>query len=259
MGYVSVAGLRLHVEEQGAGPHLVIAHGLFGSVAGAERGGVIAGDLAARGFHVVQYDARGHGRSDAASSASDYSWSSLAGELLGVMDALHLTRASVLGSSMGAGAALLASLQAPDRFERLVLRTPPAFGVDTRGVRRRMGALATLYRWLGPALTRGLLSAVGQSATAELLGEQQPGVVPTAIAGLLFGPSELPEARFGELVCPSLILTHPRDPEHPLRSGDVLSRMPHATLRVAKTRGYWRAHPAELTRLVTAFLRGEPI
>jgi pimeloyl-ACP methyl ester carboxylesterase len=172
------------------------------------------------------------------------------------MDALGLKQVSVLGTSMGAGAALLAALAAPDRIERLVLRTPPAMGRDVQRVRRRLGAVKALYHWLGTAGATAVLSALGQ---AEVFAEQQAGVVPAAIEGMLFGRSELPERRMGEIRCPALILTHPGDPDHPLRSGEVLGRMPSATLRVAPCRGYWHTHPDALMTLVASFLRGEPI
>jgi len=256
MGHVSVGGFDLHVEEIGVGPHLVIAHGMFGSVARSARNGVVGGEIAKRGFHVVQYDARGHGRSESTSLRDDYRWEALAEELLGVMDAVGLKQASVLGTSMGAGAALLAALAAPDRIERLVLRTPPAMGPDVRRVRRRLGAVKVLYRWLGTAGAMAVLSALGQ---AEVFAEQQTGVVPAAIEGILFGRSELPEQRMVEIRCPALILTHAGDPDHPLRSGEVLGRMPSATLRVAPCRGYWHTHPEALTTLVASFLRGEPL
>jgi pimeloyl-ACP methyl ester carboxylesterase len=258
MGRVSVGGFDLHVEETGVGPHLVIAHGMFGSVASSARNGVVGGEIAERGFHVVQYDARGHGRSGATVRRDDYCWEALAEELLGVMDALGLKQASVLGTSMGAGScsALLAALSAPDRIERLVLRTPPAMGPDVRRVRRRLGAVKALYRWLGTTGATAVLSALGQ---AGAFAEQQAGVVPAAIEGMLFGRSELPERRMAEIRCPALILTHPGDPDHPLRSGEVLGRMPGATLCVAPCRGYWHTHPEVLTTLVASFLRGEPI
>jgi hypothetical protein len=94
---------------------------------------------------------------------------------------------------------------------------------------------------------------------AGAFAEQQAGVVPAVIEGLLFGRSELPEQSMGEIRCPALILTHPGDPDHRLRSGEVLGRMPSATLRVAPSRGYWHTHPEALTTLIASFLRGESI
>lgn len=255
---VSVQGLRLYVEEVGAGSPLIIQHGLFGSVASTNRKGPLVADLAANGFRVVQYDARGHGRSDLALRSADYRWDALAEELLGVMDVLELPRASIFGTSMGAGAAIVAALRAPERIERLILRMPPPMGKDLRRVRMRLGALSALYRFLGPGRAVSVLAALGQQTTADLLREQPTGLVVPAIDGLIFGKPQLPEQRVTEIRCPALILTHPGDPEHPLRSGEVLSQISGSKLRVGPTRGYWRTNSEAVAPLVTSFLRGEP-
>lgn len=254
MRHVSVQGIRLYVEDVGSGPVVLVAHGLFGSVASSNRKGLGGAELAARGFRVVQYDARGHGRSELTRQSADYRWEALADDMIGVMDALDLSRASILGTSMGAGVALLVALRAPERVERLVLRMPPPMGRDLRRVRLRFGALKRLHRLLGHTRTIAALAAMGQHTAADMLREQRAELVAPAIDGLLFGQPQLPEERVTETRCPTLLMTHPGDPEHPLRSGQILKRIAGSTLLAASTKAYFRTHPEAVMNAVTSFL-----
>jgi len=59
---------------------------------------------------------------------------------------------------------------------------------------------------------------------------------------------------------PTLILTHPDDPLHPLRSGEILrARMPGAQLLVAPSRSYWQENREVLTQVVAAAARGRVV
>ena len=98
MPYARVGGIDLYYEAHGVGPGVVvIAHGALGSVGFADRFGLKAPTLAARGLQVIAYDARGHGRSGFTTAARDYRATALAGELLGLLDALDLRRVSICG------------------------------------------------------------------------------------------------------------------------------------------------------------------
>jgi hypothetical protein len=54
-----------------------------------------------------------------------------------------------------------------------------------------------------------------------------------------------------------LILAHPADTLHPLRSAELLrDRLPCATLRVAPSAAYCREHPEALVDLIATFVHG---
>jgi pimeloyl-ACP methyl ester carboxylesterase len=72
---------------------------------------------------VVRYDLRAHGESDTATVPF-----SMLGDLLGVMDALKIQKASLIGLSAGSTIALDAALEVPDRVERIVLAGPAPSG-----------------------------------------------------------------------------------------------------------------------------------
>ncbi len=72
-------------------------------------------------FRVIAYDQRGHGQTDAPAVATGYSAGLLAGDLVGVLDALKIERAAIVGFSLGGGPALALAASRPERVSRLVL------------------------------------------------------------------------------------------------------------------------------------------
>jgi len=269
MPFARVRGIDLYYEEHGDGPPLIVAHGLMGSVELSRQFGEDLEAIGARGVRVIAYDARGHGRSGGTAHRPDYRWSSLAADMLGLMHALGLERASLCGGSMGAGTSLMLALAHPEAVERLVLRAPPPFGEEMRYARRLFGGLALMFQLLGPGLTARLLARMPQARDARaatpaldiraFLGSQRRGTIVPAIRGLLHD-EKLPAERFREITAPTLVLTHPGDAVHPESSGRLLyETMPHAQLAAAPGQTYWQEHPDTVTRVIAAFARGEPI
>ena len=267
-----VRGVDLYYEAYGSpsDPHLIMAHGLMGSVALMKQFSEHPEAIAARGLHVVAYDARGHGRSGYTTRKSDYHWSSLADDMRGLMQALAIERASVYGGSMGAGTALTLALAHPESVDKLLLMSPPPFGAQLRTARRYFGAIAYLYQLFGSSLTARIIMATPQAKAAQrqspannlraFFASQRRAAVVPAIRGLVFDSPALPTERFPEIAQPTLILTHPDDPIHPLVSGELMhERMPHARLAVAPTAGYWQEQPDALTHIIASFVKDEPI
>ncbi|HEX2701831.1 MAG TPA: alpha/beta hydrolase [Solirubrobacteraceae bacterium] len=110
----------LRLDDAGAGAAIVGLHGLS-----ATRRYVVMGSrfLERSGYRVVLYDARGHGGSDPPPTG-EYSYRSLAEDLLAMLDALELERAVLVGASMGAHTALRFALDNPARVAALALITP---------------------------------------------------------------------------------------------------------------------------------------
>ena len=257
MPYQLVRGVRLYFEEHGSGPCLIVAHGMLGSVATASV--VNAARLAERGLRVIAYDARGHGLSEYSERPEDYSWAALAEDLRELMDALGIPRATVCGTSMGAGTALLLALTHPSRVEGLILRSPPPFGEDLLPVRRRMGSLASLCRYFGVPLTARLVGWLSNDADqARLIGAQRRAALLPLIDGLLFAGAQLPRPRLPEIHARTSILSHSGDALHPLRSGELLrASIPGASLHVAPSAEYWKQNPDDFCELVASFVKAE--
>lgn len=70
-------------------------------------------------FRVIRYDLRGHGSSPV--PKGPYTMADLGSDLVGLLDRLDVERASVVGVSLGAMAAMWAAAAAPHRIERLAL------------------------------------------------------------------------------------------------------------------------------------------
>jgi pimeloyl-ACP methyl ester carboxylesterase len=120
MPRIDVNGVRLHVQQAGTGPDVLLIHG-------------VTGDLSiwllcqalkelATDHRVTAYDLRGHGYSDA--PPSGYTSVDHAADLLGLMDAIGAERARVVGHSFGAVIAAHAAAIAPERIEALILSDP---------------------------------------------------------------------------------------------------------------------------------------
>lgn len=74
--------------------------------------------------HLVRYDTRGHGQSDAPESL--YTIERLGGDVLAVLDALKISRAAVCGVSLGGLTAMWLGIHASDRMSGLVLANTAA-------------------------------------------------------------------------------------------------------------------------------------
>lgn len=109
-------GVRLNYVDGGPkhGPAVIMLHGTSDSSFSFSR----VMPLMPAHLRVIAVDQRGHGDSDRPDS---YSMNAFAGDLVGLMDALRIDRATVVGHSMGSFIARRAAERAPHRIARLVL------------------------------------------------------------------------------------------------------------------------------------------
>jgi pimeloyl-ACP methyl ester carboxylesterase len=107
--------LLFHRDLGGAGrPPLVLVHGFLGS----SRNWQTAGAGLADRFHVLALDLRNHGRSP---HAPEMTYAAMLADVLAWMDAQGLTRAALLGHSMGGKLAMRLACRHPERVDRLVV------------------------------------------------------------------------------------------------------------------------------------------
>jgi pimeloyl-ACP methyl ester carboxylesterase len=114
---IAVNGLSFHVVDEGEGPPVILLHG-FPDSAYLWRHQIAA--LAAAGHRVVAPDLRGFGASDRPEKVEQYGLLAQVADITGIMDALDLGRAGIVGHDWGAALAWLMGIAAPDRVERLV-------------------------------------------------------------------------------------------------------------------------------------------
>jgi pimeloyl-ACP methyl ester carboxylesterase len=128
---VAVGDLELVVAESGAGGRpILLLHGFGGA---KEDFTEWLDPLAARGWHAVAPDHRGHGDSTKPPSDDAYSFSILADDALTLAVALRWPRFALLGHSMGGMVAQVMAAMAPERLTGLVLMDTghgPVEGLD---------------------------------------------------------------------------------------------------------------------------------
>ena len=108
-------GLKVHYQQVGQGPDVVLVHGITGNLAVWHLHLVQA--LADR-YRLLTYDLRGHGLSSA--PAHGYSADDMAEDLRLLLDALEIERPVVVGHSFGADVALYLAAREPGRVSRVV-------------------------------------------------------------------------------------------------------------------------------------------
>jgi pimeloyl-ACP methyl ester carboxylesterase len=126
---VTVLGFKLHYLEAGRGAPVVLLHGLGGD--GSRWGPNI--EPLAKDFHVFALDQIGFGESD--KPLANYHTGMLAEFLVGFLKAAGISKASLVGNSMGAGVALYTAVHYPAMVDRIVL-------ADGGGYRSAAGAAA---------------------------------------------------------------------------------------------------------------------
>ncbi|MBT2479753.1 alpha/beta fold hydrolase [Streptomyces sp. ISL-94] len=247
-------GAELVYDDAGHGPLAVYAHGGFASQANEDRMGLFVWTpVLDAGRRLVRYDARAHGRSTGEPVATDYTYASLADDLLALLG--HLGAAEPvdgIGASMGCGTLLHAAVRAPDRFSRLILLIPPtAWATREAYARANRSAADTVERegveaWQAAKNSRPRPAVVAD--VPELPPTPEERVLPSVLRGLAL--ADLPEpAAIAGLRHPALILAWADDPGHPRATADILAGcLPDAQLRVARTRaevGTWGERIAE--------------
>ena len=156
MSFVTAGGVSLHVQELGAGPPVVMIHGLLiGSLASWY---FTAAPTLARRHRVRLYDLRGHGRS--AHASTGYDVATLAADLVAITADLD-GPIDVVGHSWGGLIALRFAIDHPARVRRLAIVEAP----------------------LPPSRASQLAGFLDGAVTPEAIGLALPAPLRAAIAG----------------------------------------------------------------------------
>ncbi|RKE22452.1 alpha/beta fold hydrolase [Streptomyces sp. TLI_171] len=253
---------RLAYTATGRGPLAVHAHGALSSRAHEQRAGLFDWTPVTATHRLARYDARGHGESTGRAEPADYSYPSLAADLLALCD--HLSPdapVTGLGASMGTATVLWAALARPERFDRLVLAIP-AVAWEARTARRSgLRAAATLVERRG----RGALDAAARISGPPAVLAEVPqyttefdlpeALLPAALRAAADADLPTPET-LRTLPHPVLLLAWPTDPVHPLSTAHTLAaHLPAARLHISNT----LAEVRNWGRMAARFLaEGEP-
>ncbi|HSK39647.1 MAG TPA: alpha/beta fold hydrolase, partial [Arenibaculum sp.] len=115
-------------------------------------------DVLSRHYRCLRYDTRGHGRSEVVDRPIGIG--DLAGDLAGLLDALDIPKAHIVGLSLGGMTAQALAIDHPSRIETLVLMAtaahlPPAEAWEQRAALVRRNGMAAIVdavvpRWFTP-------------------------------------------------------------------------------------------------------------
>ena len=119
---VAANGVTLHVAEQGEGPAVLFCHG-FPDTSYTWRRQMAA--VATAGYRAIAPDMRGYGRSSAPVDPALYTPLHTGGDLIGLLDALQIPTATIVGHDWGATHAWNAALMRPDRFKAVFCLSVP--------------------------------------------------------------------------------------------------------------------------------------
>ena len=116
-GYAPVNGLEMYYEMHGSGSGepLVLLHGSFMTI--SNNWSAWIGELS-KARTVIAVEMQGHGRT--ADINRDFSYESLADDIAAMLDYLTITRADLLGYSMGGGVAMQVAIRHPDKVRKVV-------------------------------------------------------------------------------------------------------------------------------------------
>ena len=104
-------GVRLYYEEAGSGTPVIFVH----EYAGDYRTWEMQMRFFSRAYRCITYSQRGYPPSDVPTEAARYSQDIARDDVLALMDALKVSKAHIVGHSMGAYTALHVGINAPER------------------------------------------------------------------------------------------------------------------------------------------------
>ncbi|WP_109505364.1 alpha/beta fold hydrolase [Nocardioides speluncae] len=250
---VTANGVPLCVETFGdpADPALLLIHGAQASMLWWEE--ELCSLLAAGGRYVVRYDQRDTGRSVSYPVGEPpYAMSDLARDAVGVLDALGIDRAHVVGRSMNGGTALFLGVDHPERVATLTFVTTTTGEVEDGGdVAEEPGGAPT--EPAKPAtvvdeLVEAIRECAGRSpyfdeAAVRTRAERDVARATDMAASLTnhfaMRFDEPKGGGWGDLAAPALVVQGELDPYFPPKHGEALAAaIPDAELLVLEDVGH---------------------
>ncbi len=280
MSAVNVGEVDLAVYEEGAGEPVVLVHG-FPELAYSWRHQLPA--LAAAGYRAIAYDLRGFGGSSRPEPVEAYRLTELVGDLVGLLDALELERATVVGHDWGSIVAWSAAVMAPTRVEALVSLNVPyrgwccGFPTVATIAARHMDRFGYVVRFQGTETEerfaadpeRWLRRVYAGVAAGEFMTDDEFGVYRDAFAtGGITAPLNLyrnidrnvadtTAYADASVTVPTMMIAADADPVLPAPVAEGMERwIPDLRTEVIANCGHWtqQERPAEVNRLLIDFL-----
>ena len=261
---VQAAGIATNYLTQGSGPPVLLLHGSGPGVTAFANWRLTIPGLAAR-LRVIAPDLVGFGFTERPQGVR-YAMDTWVDQVLGLLDALDVEKASVVGNSFGGAIALRLAARHPDRVERLVLMG--SVGVPfpiTAGLEAVWGyqpSVANMRALLDVfAYSRRLVT--DELAEVRFRASIEPGVQ-EAFSAMFPAPRQrwvdamvTPDAEIAALSHPTLVVHGREDQVIPLANAlRLLELVADVRLHVFGRCGHWTQieHAEAFNRLVLDFL-----
>jgi pimeloyl-ACP methyl ester carboxylesterase len=223
----------------------------------------LAPPLVAAGYRVVTLDVRGHGETSV--RWPDYSVAGIGADILSLARALNSGPATIIGTSMAAGAAVWAAAEAPELIAGLVLVGPVVRGGGSRLLARAMAALfsgpwgagawTSYYRRLYPTQKPVDFETYVAALQANL---REPGRL-GALRQMILARKDASDVRLGRGTAPALVLMGSRDPDFPApaKEAALVAERAHGTAQMIEGAGHYphAEMPGPTSEQVISFLR----
>lgn len=255
----------VHYQRSGAGETVVLIHG-FGASTYAWRD--VQPRLAVN-YDVLAVDLSGFGYTERPVLAGRYSVGAQRDLVFGVMDALGIDRAHMVGHSYGGGVVLSAALARPDRVRSIVLVCSSTSGEGPRGS-RLIGAFTPLVAWyienfaLRPEWIESALKSAtfnDDIVTDEMVSEYLKRLKVEGLERALRGLStarggEVSDDQLGQIKQSAQILWGQHDPVIPIARGEDLAKKLNAELVIFPNSGHlpMEEEPEAFAETVRQFL-----
>lgn len=265
---IEANGIRTNYLESGSGDqNVVLVHGSGPGVTSYANWRLVLPELG-KHFHCIAPDMVGFGYSERPADVK-YGLDTWADQTLGVMDALGIEKAHLIGNSFGGAIALRLATKNPDRVDKLVLMG--SMGVPfqlTEGLDNVWGFQGTLEHMKTVmgffAYDKSLTS--GDLAQARFEGATQPGFQ-ESFSAMFPAPRQrwveamtVPEEEIRALPHRTLIVHGREDKVIPMQTSlDLLQLLDNADLAVFSHCGHWSMieRTADFNRLVRDFFLGD--
>lgn len=276
---VPIGAREIFLTEAGAGDPVVLLHGGGPGATGMSNFSRNIEALVGAGFRVLVPDLPGYGRSTKGIDRDD-PFGDLALAVRGLLDAVGVDRAHLVGNSYGGAAGLRLALDRPDRVDRLVLMGPGGIGTTRALPTAGLSKLLGYYGGDGPSrekvedFIRHYLVAPGTDVPDDLIDVRfaasvDPEVIADPPLRRPSGPGALRtllrmdlsrDRRLATCQVPTLVLWGSEDRVNRPSGGPLLARsMPRCDLYLAAGVGHWFQYerPELFARLVIDFLTAE--
>jgi len=258
--------IRVHYNEAGTGDPVIFLHGSGPGASSWSNFFRNVGPVSAK-YRALLMDQAGYGKTDSVVvPQGEYRSVVNAKAVIGLMDALGIKKASLVGNSMGGATALNAALDFPDRVDKIVLMGSGSGGATTFFPTPTEGIKQLNYTFDHPSVEefRKLINIMlydGSQVSDEILKQRYETTVANKGHIEARAKSSVAQrdvtAQLGQIKTPALVIHGLQDRVVPVENSlRLVAGMPNSRLVILQKCGHWAQfeHADVFNRLVLDFL-----